>query len=115
MEWFPATISHHQAILRVRRDERGNAQKARIGEQGCYLCHDAPHFSDFLSPHEDQFVKIFGVTSVDVICGIERIIGRFPKWSVVPFLWQECFPCVLEETVRQKWLINGALVAGLSV
>lgn len=53
------------------------AQLHWLGVRGDrYLCHDVPHFRDLLSPHDDQFVKLFGVTSEDVICGIERIIGR---------------------------------------
>ncbi|MEW5838315.1 MAG: SEC-C metal-binding domain-containing protein [Pseudomonadota bacterium] len=44
-----------------------------------YLCHDVPHFRDLLTPHDVQFRHLFGVSTDEVIHGIEQIIGKFSR------------------------------------
>jgi hypothetical protein len=56
------------------------AQLYWLGVRGDrYLCHDIPHFRDLLSPHDTQFSHLFGVSSNEVVHGIDQIISKFSR------------------------------------
>lgn len=56
------------------------AQVHWLGVRGDrYLCHDLPHFHDLLSPHDTEFVHLFGISSEEILRGIERIIRNFTR------------------------------------
>lgn len=76
------------------------AQLHWIGVRGDrYLYHDIPHFHDLLSPHDAQFRHLFGISSVEVISGIERIIGKFSRGPMDAFLAFKDF----QEKISETW------------
>lgn len=42
-----------------------------------YLSHDLPHFHDLLLPHDDELTKLFGISSRNILIGLEQIIRNF--------------------------------------
>lgn len=51
-----------------------------------YLCHDLPHFQDLLSPHDEEFKRLFGVSSGTVVGGIGRLIASFSRGPFEAFV-----------------------------
>ena len=44
-----------------------------------YLSHDIPHFHDLLLPHDDELTKLFGISSQQILVGLEQIIRNFTR------------------------------------
>lgn len=42
-----------------------------------YLCHDLPHFRDLLFPHDDELMKLFGISCQKILVGLEQILRNF--------------------------------------
>lgn len=78
------------------------AQLHWLGVRGDrYLCHDVPHFRDLLSPHDAQFRHLFGISSIEVISGIERIIEKFSRGPMDAFFSFDDFQTKTLEALEQ--------------
>lgn len=50
-----------------------------------YLIHDLPHFHDLLLSHDDELIKLYSVTTQQILDGLEQLIRNFtsgPRDSV---------------------------------
>lgn len=72
-----------------------------------YLIHDLPHFHDLLQPHDDELIKLFSVTTQQILVGLEQIIRNFTRGPRDSIEELDKFRCQTMDAIQEYIEKNG--------